>query len=97
MLIVDVKAIIADNSFNFLRSQQMKSFDRWLDDFFEGMSTTPPQPEPIIPDGVYDVNGIYMVDCCVCGKSDEVPVDLCELPTDGYYDHYCGGSPRCCP
>ena len=38
----------------------------------------------------------YEVQCCMCEKWVELPCDVSEIPQQGY-EHYCGGSPRCCP
>lgn len=35
--------------------------------------------------------------CCVCEKWTESPVSIEELEPIESYEHYCGGSPRCCP
>lgn len=51
---------------------------------------------PELPEGVYDINGTLMVDCCCCGRPSELPCDVSELPMEGY-EHYCGRSPMCCP
>ncbi|NYH21423.1 hypothetical protein [Paraburkholderia bryophila] len=80
----------------------MKDFGQWLRD-------APPIPDPLEVDaatahiasledaGVIDLmnDGSYMVRCCVCGRDDELPCDPGEI--DVGYEHYCNGSPRCCP
>lgn len=69
----------------------MKSFEQW---FLETAKPTEELKEP--PIGVTDnEDGSYSVQCCVCNKWDELPVDVDEINDD--YEHYCGGSPRCCP
>lgn len=75
----------------------MKDFGRWFVDF----SLPPKTPEPVeddLPEGVfYDAaREVSYATCCVCGKRDALAVDLSEIPRTGY-EHYCGGSPRCCP
>jgi len=40
-------------------------------------------------------DGTFMCQCCVCGKRDDLPCDISEI--DESYEHYCGGSPSCCP
>ena len=79
----------------------MKDFGQWLRD-------SPILVEPPVSDveahilaleeaGVIQLmpDGPYMVRCCMCGKDDELPVGPDEIDLD--YEHYCGGSPRCCP
>jgi hypothetical protein len=79
----------------------MKDFGQWLRD-------APILVEPPISDaeahileleeaGVIDLmpDGRYMVRCRMCGEDDELPVGPDEIDVD--YQHYCGGSPRCCP
>lgn len=80
----------------------MKDFGQWLRD------TPPILPQQKIDEaaahiealedaGVIDVmsDGRYMARCCVCGRDDELPVGPDEIDID--YEHYCNGSPRCCP
>ena len=45
-------------------------------------------------EGVLQVNGHYMADCCVCGRRCDTNCEPEEFDPDM---HYCGGSPRCCP
>lgn len=53
--------------------------------------------EQLLPDGINEVgDGCYEARCCRCGEWTELFCDLSELPDAGY-EHYCGGSPRCCP
>lgn len=35
--------------------------------------------------------------CCRCDQWTESPVGIDELEPIEDYEHYCGGSPRCCP
>lgn len=36
--------------------------------------------------------------CCCCDEWTESPVGIDELePIETFNEHYCGGSPRCCP
>jgi hypothetical protein len=79
----------------------MKDFGQWLN---ESRSTRAVSADgradhiSVLEDaGVLDLmnDGRYMVRCCVCGKNDELPVDPSEI--DVGYEHYCNGSPWCCP
>jgi hypothetical protein len=72
----------------------MKDFGQWFNDF------KPVAIEPELPAGVIEMkpdSGYprYMVFCCVCDNLVELPVGIDEIDDD--YEHYCGGSPRCCP
>jgi hypothetical protein len=52
---------------------------------------------PALPEGVWELKGGKFGATCVgCGRDDEIPCDISEIPMEGYR-HYCGGSPRCCP
>lgn len=42
-----------------------------------------------------DSNDGFEAQCCMCHRWTELPVGPDEIDTD--YEHYCGGSPRCCP
>lgn len=51
--------------------------------------------------GVCIRNGVWTATCCRCGENTEFYGDPDELAahfmSGGDYEHYCGGSPRCCP
>jgi hypothetical protein len=68
----------------------MKSFDEWTRDI-----AALADPDDL-PEGIWEQDGKYMAECCCCGKYDEIPVGLDEIPEDGY-KHHCGGSDRCIP
>lgn len=40
-------------------------------------------------------DGTFKARCCRCDEWTELPVGPDEIGLD--YEHYCGGSPRCCP
>ena len=42
-----------------------------------------------------DGEGGFEAQCCMCHRWTELPVGPDEIDAD--YEHYCGGSPRCCP
>ncbi len=77
----------------------MIDFGRWL-----AQQTPIPQPptstvpltEDDLPEGITEHDGAYFAACCVCGEDGPIHVDLREIPATDY-QHYCGGSPRCCP
>jgi hypothetical protein len=76
----------------------MKDFGRWMAE----QSAEPVQPAPAeieLPEGVWEEDGKYMARCCKCHEDCVLDFDLSEILKWGeaYYDHYCGGSPRCCP
>lgn len=53
--------------------------------------------EPMLPDGINESGpGEYEAECCCCGEWRPIYCDLSDIPETGY-EHYCGGSPRCCP
>jgi len=74
----------------------MKDFGKWFSDF------SPPkqevaEEEVMLPDGVDEMNdGTFTARCCCCGERREILCDISEIPMAGY-EHYCGGSPYCCP
>jgi hypothetical protein len=74
-----------------------KSFDQWMRDMCAPGPATPPPNEPLLPDGVFESNGTYYATCCCCGRATELPVGIEELSGTEPYEHYCGGSPHCCP
>ena len=58
------------------------------------------RPElPELPDGMlYDKETLRpSVECSQCGRWFEWPLDVAEYDPDVQENHYCGGSPRCCP
>lgn len=58
--------------------------------------------EDWLPDGViatfdYRLDVFeYLAECRGCGELKPIYCDLEEIPQTGY-EHWCGGSPRCCP
>lgn len=76
----------------------MKDFGRWLHDFAlpAPASKDCAPDDDCLPDGVSEHDGAYFAVCCVCGKDDVIEVDIKDIPPRGY-QHYCVGSPRCCP
>lgn len=73
----------------------MTSFDQWLRNF--RLQPVEPEREPELPDGVREVgDGEYEARCFFCEEWKPLYVGLDEIPMVGY-EHYCGGSPRCCP
>lgn len=55
-------------------------------------------PEPELPDGIADGSepGEYLARCVRCNEWGPLFCEIDEVPAVGY-EHYCGGSPRCCP
>lgn len=50
-----------------------------------------------LPDGVTaDGAGEYEAECRGCGQMKPIICDISEVPEEGY-EHWCGGSPSCCP
>lgn len=50
-----------------------------------------------IPEGIEkNSNGDYEAECRCCGEWKPIHCDLSDIPREGY-EHYCGGSPMCCP
>lgn len=70
----------------------MISFDKWLNS--QGKDTEINEDD--LPDGITERDGKFYADCCRCERETEIYCDISEIPNDGY-EHYCGGSPRCCP
>lgn len=56
-------------------------------------------PLPDLPDGMlYDNETLKpSVRCSQCERVFEWPLDVEEYDPDVRENHYCGGSPRCCP
>lgn len=53
--------------------------------------------EDMLPDGVREAGpGNYVARCCRCERDGPLFGGLDEIPLVGY-EHYCGGSDRCCP
>lgn len=68
----------------------MKDFGTWLHDL--GKSPE----EKMLPEGIWlNQNGDTVAECCRCKKS--FVVDYVDQLPQEETDHYCGGSPRCCP
>lgn len=77
----------------------MRDFGDWLEGI--GRQAAPVEDmfaeEPELPEGINEVGpGKYEARCCMCHEWRELYCDLSEVPEVGY-EHYCGGSPRCCP
>lgn len=70
----------------------MIDFDRW----FDRAASNADKEAADLQDGITLIDGRFMAICCCCEKTDEIPVDINEIPQEGY-KHYCGGSPRCLP
>lgn len=50
-----------------------------------------------LPAGVREADGgEYEARCCCCDEWKPLYCGLDEVPWEGY-EHYCGGSPPCCP
>lgn len=71
--------------------------------FHEWMRQSIPEPETVtkrdIPEELSgyedpDAEGGYRYPCRVCGQDTDI---LCEPEEFIPENHYCGGSPRCCP
>lgn len=74
----------------------MKPFGQWFNDFGNPtVHDNPPEPLDDMPDCVYEKDGGFVADCCVCGRPTEVDREDFDKITK--YDIYCGGSPSCCP
>lgn len=73
----------------------MIDFDRWFNRQAAMSEEVGELPESIVQIKM-DGKIKYMAICCCCDQVTELPVDLSEIPQTGY-QHYCGGSPRCCP
>jgi hypothetical protein len=76
-------------------------FDKWFAEQGRRVASNSPTMEgPTIddnlPEGVWDRDGRYVCECCVCGRICELPVDVSEIGQEGC-EHYCGSSPQCCP
>ncbi len=57
-----------------------------------------PTPFPELPEGMrYSKTLKPVVECSQCGRWFEWPLDVSEYDPDVPENHYCGGSPRCCP
>lgn len=56
----------------------------------------------VLPDGVVETFNYrldrfeYEAECRGCGEYKPILCDIEEVPLEGY-EHWCGGSPRCCP
>lgn len=49
-----------------------------------------------LPDGLWEVDGVYFFQCRSCGNDTEWPAEPEDFEFDGPAN-YCGGSPRCLP
>lgn len=53
--------------------------------------------QPMLPEYIHEVtDGKYEAKCVCCDRYTELLVGLDEIPQEGY-EHYCYGSPSCCP
>jgi len=79
-----------------LRSTPEQAPDTSVEDFERGDHTEHvEQPEPDLPDGVWEAGpGIYKACCRSCGNNYELCYDPQDFTEDG---NYCGGSDRCIP
>lgn len=61
------------------------------------MAWLPEEPEEELPKGIREAgDGEYEAKCCRCDSWKPLYCGLDEVPWEGY-EHYCGGSPMCCP
>lgn len=77
----------------------MKDFGRWLAEASAPpapAAPSAPQDEPVLPEGIYFDGTEYTARCCRCDRWGPLWVSVEEIPAVGY-EHYCGGSPLCCP
>lgn len=75
----------------------MLDFGRWLANQKPAMIDGKPAEEDL-PDNVRVLADTeYQAKCCICHEWGELYCDIKEIPLDGSYEHYCGGSPRCGP
>jgi hypothetical protein len=76
--------------------REMIDFDRWLNRS-EKVAKDRAHIEALEDAGIIDEmkDGTFMATCCCCGNRTELPVGPDEI--DLGYEHYCGGSDRCCP
>lgn len=51
---------------------------------------------PWLPEGIMTTADGYIAQCRGCHEWGALPCDITEIPETGY-QHYCGGSPWCCP
>lgn len=78
----------------------MKDFGRWLREFPTQVLKRQEElaeAEATLPTGFYVFENEICADCCVCGKRCVIEFDIAEIKDINAYQHYCGGSPRCCP
>jgi len=72
----------------------MLDFGQWFKK--QGLKEEPEKAKPMLPDGVFGGNGLYLAYCNSCGCSYQLLHD----PFDEGFDQemsYCGGSPHCLP
>ena len=70
----------------------MRSFDKW----FAEQGKVTPEPEPDLPEGVWEKDGKFVAKCLSCGDTYELPIDPIEEGFDQDMS-YCGGSQYCVP
>lgn len=72
---------------------------RWNWDGETAASTAWTKPLPDLPEGMFYDKKTQKpsVECSQCGKPFEWPLDVSEYDPNVPENHYCGGSPRCCP
>lgn len=78
----------------------MKEFGRWFKEqkpIDEPSDARAEHIARLVDAGVIDEmnDGTFTANCCRCGERTELLVGPEEI--DVNYEHYCGGSPRCCP
>lgn len=75
----------------------MKDFGRWFAEQKPAHVDGKPAEEDL-PDNIRVLTDTeYQAKCCICEQWGELYVGILEIPLDGSYSHYCGGSYRCCP
>lgn len=68
----------------------------WVESL-DSMAWLPEGIEEELPEGVIEASdGDYEAECRCCGEWKPIHCDLSDIPREGY-EHYCGGSPMCCP
>ena len=74
----------------------MKEFGKWFSDFKLPKPASVKQID-MLPEGISTApDGSYVALCCSCDSWKPLYCDISEVPMNGY-QHYCGGSQRCCP
>lgn len=79
-------------------------FNRWMreQDGRHAKPEQPAEPDPdSLPANLRFVGGTgddrYHARCCCCDRWGPLYVGIDEIGPIDSYEHYCGGSPRCCP